>query len=164
MTGSASSDYTYDALGNLLKVVIPGGTIVEYVVDGTSRRVAKKVNGVLVEGYLYDGSTKIVARTDGAGLVTDRYVYGSKPNVPDYILKGGATLRILSDHLGSPRLIINTADGSIVQQIAYDEFGVVVSDSRPGFTVFGFAGGLYDAPQGSSGSARGTMIRAWGGG
>jgi RHS repeat-associated protein len=32
-----------------------------------------------------------------------------------------------------------------VQRIDYDEFGVVASDTQPGFQPFGFAGGLYDS-------------------
>src|SRR5262249_12384089 len=42
-----TTTYTYDALGNLLHVDLPGGTAIDYVVDGNGRRVGKKVNGVL---------------------------------------------------------------------------------------------------------------------
>ena len=56
----------------------------------------------------------------------------------------GQTYRILSDHLGSPRLVINTSDGSIAQRLDYDEFGNVTLDTNPGFQPFGFAGGSYD--------------------
>jgi len=58
--------------------------------------------------------------------------------------KGGQTYRIISDHLGSPRLIVNSSSGAIAQQLSYDEFGNVTQDSNPGFQPFGFAGGLYD--------------------
>jgi RHS repeat-associated protein len=64
--------------------------------------------------------------------------------VPDYVLKDGATYRILSDHLGSPRLVINTSTNTLTQQLDYDEFGNVLDDTNPGFQAFGFAGGLYD--------------------
>jgi RHS repeat-associated protein len=46
--------------------------------------------------------------------------------------------------LGSIRLVVNSATGAIAQQIDYDEFGRILSDSNPGFQPFGFAGGLYD--------------------
>jgi RHS repeat-associated protein len=56
--------------------------------------------------------------------------------------------RILSDHLGSPRAVVDAA-GAVVESIAHDEWGnvigydVVTSDGyRP--IPFGFAGGLYD--------------------
>ena len=60
------------------------------------------------------------------------------------MVKGGFTYRIVSDHLGSPRLIVNTATGAVAQRIDYDEFGQVINDTSPGFQPFGFAGGLYD--------------------
>jgi len=60
------------------------------------------------------------------------------------LLKGGNTYRIISDHLGSPRLIIDATTGAVVQELDYDEFGGVILDTNPGFQPFGFAGGLYD--------------------
>lgn len=33
--------------------------------------------------------------------MVSRFVYGSKSNVPDYMVKGGVTYRIISDRLGS---------------------------------------------------------------
>ncbi len=44
--------------------------------------------------------------------------------------------------------MIDTADGSVAQQLEYDEFGRVLADSNPGFQPFGFAGGLYDRDTG----------------
>lgn len=123
---------------------MPDGTLIEYVIDGQNRRIGKKVNGVLVQGFLYQGQLRPVAELDGAGNVVARFVYGSKINIPDYMIKGGVTYRIISDHLGSPRLVINTTTGSIVQQIDYDEFGNIIFDTNPSFQPFGFAGGLYD--------------------
>lgn len=62
-------------------------------------------------------------------------------------LEGGGQ-KVISDHSGSPRLVINTADGSVVQRLDYDEFGRVIQDTNPGFQPFGFAGGLYDSDTG----------------
>lgn len=56
----------------------------------------------------------------------------------------GLRYRIISDHLGSLRLVVDMSAGDIVQRMAYDEFGNVIQDSSPGFQPFGFAGGLYD--------------------
>jgi RHS repeat-associated protein len=64
------------------------------------------------------------------------------------MIKGGVTYRIITDHLGSPRLAVNTATGAIAQRIDYDEFGAVVMDTNPGFQPFGFAGGIYDTQTG----------------
>lgn len=60
------------------------------------------------------------------------------------MIKGGITYRIISNHLGSPRLVVNIADGTIVQRIDYDVWGNITLDTNPGFQPFGFAGGIYD--------------------
>jgi RHS repeat-associated protein len=62
--------------------------------------------------------------------------------------KGGATYRIIADHLGSVRLVIDVATGQVVQRMDYDAFGAVLLDTNPGFQPFGFAGGLYDRDTG----------------
>ncbi len=139
-----SINYTYDVIGNLTKVTLPGGMVIDYVIDGRNRRIGKKVDGILVQGFLYQDQLNPVAELDGTGNITARFVYGSKSNIPDYMIKNNVTYRIVSDHLGSPRLIVNTTDGAIIQQIDYDEFGNVINDTNPGFQPFGFAGGLYD--------------------
>ncbi|MDH4183326.1 MAG: RHS repeat-associated core domain-containing protein [Nitrospinota bacterium] len=138
------TSYNYDVFGNLRGVTMPNGDVIEYVIDGSERRIGKKVNGVLTQGFIYAGQLEPVAEPDGAGNVVTRFVYASKGHVPDYMFKGGVTYRIISDHLGSVRLVINTSDNSIVQQIDYDEFGNITQDTNPGFQPFAFAGGVYD--------------------
>jgi len=98
------------------------------VVDGANRRIGRKVNGALVQGFLYGDAVNPVAELDGTGSVVARFVYGSRPNVPDYMVKGATTYRIVSDHLGSPRLVIDTATGAIARRMDYDAFGNVLSD------------------------------------
>ncbi|MCI0636668.1 MAG: RHS repeat protein, partial [Actinobacteria bacterium] len=124
--------FAYDPLGNLRSVCLQstdpgtctGGTPVEYLVDGLGRRVGKRVDGVLQKGFLWSDGLRVVAETDGTGAVVSRFVYASRPNVPEYMVKGGATYRILTDHLGSVRLVIDTATGAVAQRIDYDVWGV----------------------------------------
>jgi RHS repeat-associated protein len=146
--GSETTGYVYDVLGNLTSVALPDGRTVAYAIDGMNRRVGKKVNGSLVQGFLYRDALEPVAELDASGSVVSRFVYGTKPHVPDYMVKEGVTYRILSDHLGSVRLVVKASDGSVVQRIDYDEFGQITSDTAPGFQPFGFAGGIYDADTG----------------
>ena len=136
--------YDYDVLGNLKDVTLANGTRIEYVVDGAGRRIGKKVNGNLVQGFLYQDDLKPVAELDGSGNVATRFVYGTSSVVPDYMVKGGVTYRIVSDHLGSPRVVINVSTGNVTQRLDYDEFGNVTLDTNSGFQPFGFAGGIYD--------------------
>jgi RHS repeat-associated protein len=142
--GALTTSYQYDALGNLLKVTLPGGTAIDYLVDGRNRRIGKKVNGSLVQGFLYQGTLRPIAELDGNNAIVSRFVYATQINVPDYMVKGGVTYRIITDHLGSPRLVVDAATGTVAQRIDYDEFGQVLNDTNPGFQPFGFAGGLYD--------------------
>jgi len=142
-TGNEITTFEYDAFGNLRRARMPGKDI-EYVVDGQNRRVGKRTDGTLMQAWLYADQLRIVAELDGANNVVTRFVYGSRTNVPDYMIRAGITYRIISDHLGSPQLVINVTDGTVVETITRDEFGRVLSDTAPGFQPFGFAGGLYD--------------------
>jgi RHS repeat-associated protein len=140
--------YSYDAFGNLLGVTTADGIAISYLLDGRNRRIGKKVNGTLVSGFLYCDALAPVAQLDGAGNVVSLFVYATRPNVPDYMITGGKTYRILTDQLGSPRLVVDTATGTVAQRMDYDEFGQVVLDTSPGFQPFGFAGGLSDPQTG----------------
>jgi RHS repeat-associated protein len=88
------------------------------------------------------------ALLDGSGAVKARFVYGLHVNVPEYMTTSAGTFRILTDHLGSARLVVNTSSGAVVQRMDYGEWGQVLADSAPGFQPFGFAGGLYDRDTG----------------
>ncbi len=148
VAGGETTTYAFGARNYLRAVTLADGTEIGYVLDGLGRRVAKKRDGVLEQGYVYRGAYRIVAELDGAGAVASRFVYGEGAPVPEYLEKGGRTYRIVADHLGSVRLVLDAADGSVVQRLDYDAFGVVERDTNPGFQPFGFAGGLYDPDTG----------------
>jgi RHS repeat-associated protein len=144
-TGSdGTTQYGYDAFGNLVTAIRPDGSVIEYVMDGQNRRVGKKIDDVLIQGLLYEDQLRPVAELDGEGNIVARFVYGTQINVPDYMIKDGVTYRIITDHLGSPRMVVDAATGLVVQRMDYDEFGRVINDTNPGFQPFGFAGGIYD--------------------
>ncbi len=126
-------------------MILPSGTTIEYLVDGRNRRIGKKVNGTLERAWLYKDGLNPVAELDGEGTVISRFVYATRANVPDFITKGGNTYRIISDHLGSPRLVVDTTTGTVAQVMDYDEWGDVIADTNPEFQPFGFAGGLFDS-------------------
>ncbi len=143
-TGGQTASYEYDVLGNVKAVTLPDGKRIAYLVDGLDRRIGKKVDGTLTQGFLYEGQLRPIAELDSDGNIQSRFVYATRGNVPDYIVRAGTTYRIITDHLDSPKLIIDTSTGEVVQRIEYDEFGNITTDTNPGFQPFGFAGGIYD--------------------
>ena len=147
-----TTSYTYDYFGNLLSVRLPNGDLIEYIIDGQNRRIGKKINGSIVKRWIYAGGLSPVAELDSAGNLTAEFV-GS------LMIKNGNMYQLVTDHLGSVRLVVDVNSGAVVQQIDYDEFGNVISDSNPDFQPFGYAGGLYDG-QSSYGLVRGIMMQS----
>jgi len=80
--------------------------------------------------------------------VVSSFIYADRPHVPSLMLKGGQTYRIIADHLGSVRRVVDITTGAIAQRMSYDEYGNVVEDTNPGFQPFGYAGGLHDRDTG----------------
>jgi RHS repeat-associated protein len=159
--GSEVTSYVYDLLGSLAQVALPDGRVVTYAADGLNRRIEKRVNGVPVQGFLYRDALNPAAELDGAGAVVARFVYGTQGHVPDYVVKPGVgTFRIVTDHLGSVRLVVDAASGVVRERIDYDEFGrvtlreeydaagLLLPAATPPFQPFGFAGGLQDPDTG----------------
>jgi RHS repeat-associated protein len=140
--------YEYDARGNLRGVTLPNGDVITYLVDGMGRRVGKELNGVLVQGWLWRDQLQPVAETDGAGNVVAVFVYAEGENVPELMVTAGATYRLVKDHLGSVRQVVDVSTGVVAQEIVYDAWGRVLADTNPGFQPFGYAGGQADVDAG----------------
>jgi len=141
--GATITNYTYGFFGNL-RSVVQGTLRVEYRSDVYGRRVARKRNGAVTQYWIYDSEGRIVGESNAAGVLTKRFVYASRPHVPDQMITSGVKYALVTDHLGSVRLVVNTATGAVAQRMDYDEFGRVTKDTKPGLQPFGFAGGLYD--------------------
>ena len=117
--------------------------------------MGKQVNGELESGFIYQDQLNPVAELDETGTVVSLFIYATRANVPDYIFSrkengtDWSNYRVVSDHLGSPRLVVDTVTGVIVQELDYDEFGRVLNNNtNPTFQPFGFAGGLYEPQTG----------------
>ena len=140
-TAGQLTAYGYDAQGNLRHVNLPDGRAIDYLVDGQNRRVAKKLNGVVVRKWVYQEGLRPAAEFDGSGTLLARYVDGM-------VIKGNTSYRVLADYLGTPRLLVNSTTGAIAQRLDLDEWGQVTTDTSPGFQVFGLGGGIYDPDTG----------------
>lgn len=74
-----------------------------------------------MQGFVYDGA-RIVAELDSTGAVLTRFIYAIGGHSPDFMLKNGLTYRFIKDHLGSPRLVVNTASGAVAQHVDFDDW------------------------------------------
>jgi RHS repeat-associated protein len=142
-----TTQFRFDARGQLREAVL-GGDAIAYKYDSLGRRVARTVNGSLDRGWVYDDSNHPVARLDANGDVMERYIYATRQYVPDLIVRGSETYRLITDHVGSVRMVVDVSDGTIVQRLDYEVFGRITSDTNPGFQPFGFAGGIHDPTTG----------------
>ena len=147
ITDSATNQVTqltYDQLGHL-KVFVSPTKHVRYTIDAFDRRIYKKdANNDIQVIYEWNTDDQLVATLDGSQVLDSIFVYASQAHSPDYMIKGNVNYHIVKDHLGSPVQVINASTGAIVQEVKYDEWGNILSDTNPGFTPFGFAGCLYD--------------------
>ncbi|MET4027304.1 RHS repeat-associated protein [Marinobacter sp. MBR-99] len=145
-TGTDVTTYDYDSQGRLKQVQTPDHTI-EYRHNALGNRVAKVKDGQVVERYLWQDKTTLLATYYGDGNLKQRFNY-TLGHAPTSFTENGETYYLLTDHLGSPRMITDSA-GQVVKAIEYDAYGNVISDSNPGFEIpFGFAGGLKDPDTG----------------
>jgi RHS repeat-associated protein len=143
-----TTKYTWDGRGYLKSVALPSGSTVSYELDGLGRRVSRSKDGAVTARYVWRSQLQPEAEVDAAGSVVTRYIYARGDNAPDVMVRAGVAYALVKDHLGSIRAVVNLATGAAVQQLDYDAWGNILSDTSPGFQPFGFAGGLYDPDTG----------------
>jgi RHS repeat-associated protein len=145
--GQRASAFVYDDFGALRQASLPDGRKVRYFVDAGGRRVGRETGGKLVAGYLYRLDGSIAAVTDASGQIVSRFGYDNG-GLLALVEHSGVTYRVITDAVGSPRLIIDSQTGAVVERIAYDAWGNVTQDSGLEWLPIGFAGGLRDPDTG----------------
>lgn len=153
-SGSVTYTYTWDDFGKLKQVCAGScttGTRVENRYDGHGHRVMRRkyVNNALQEErwYLYASDDRLLAVYDGGGNLLQQFVYATGRHVPDLMVAGGTVYHLLSDHVGSVRLVVSTA-GSVAKRVDFDAWGRITNQPQSFDQPFGFAGGLWDADAG----------------
>ncbi len=144
VSGNDTTRYEYDGSLRLTAVSLPSGRRVSYLLDADGRRVARAIDGVVERRFVYGSGFKLAAEVDGTGSATSRFVYGTRANVPDYMVKDGTVYGLVTDQAGSVRLVIDATNGAVAQELDYDAFGRVTLNTNPGFQPFAFAGGVLD--------------------
>ncbi len=139
--------YQYGIWGELQKVVLADGKVIEYNHNANHQRIAKKVNGTMTEKYLWLNLTTLLAVYDKNNNLLMRFNYADA-RMPISMQKGSKLYYLHYDQVGTLKLISDNS-GKSIKQIDYDSYGNVLSDSAVGFSIpFGFAGGLYDQDTG----------------
>ena len=129
-----------------------GSTTITYDIDGAGRRIGRTIDdGTNVETrrYLLGEGNRLVAEYNESGNLVSQFVYATGRHVLDLMLQGSNIYRIVTDHLGSVRLVVNVANGSVAQRIDYDTWGNGAVMAGATFDQpFGFAGGIWDRDTG----------------
>jgi len=143
LTNDSTQSFTYDAENKITKV----NNVSSYVYDGEGQRVRKLVNENLRFIYGIDG--QLVAEFSGAdGTLKKEYVYGASglvATIEPTAVNANGTRYTTSDHLGSPRVVTNSAAG-VASRHDYKPFGEEVGAGIGGRTTgmgyIGVADGL----------------------
>jgi hypothetical protein len=146
-TTGLTRSFDHDSRGTLRRVTV-GGTEVRYTVDGSGRRIARQENGTTTAQWLYRDGLRMAAELDGQGALRWRFVYATGKHVPHAAIGADGTVyRLVTDQVGSLRLVVRASDGSVMQRMRHDAWGKVEEDFvEAGFArvPFGFAGWLVD--------------------
>ena len=136
------TDFVYDHRNRLTSVTesTSVGVVVsqsEFTYDALNRRIAKTVDSdgagpaaAETTTFVYDGG-HVWADADESGSITARYLFGDST---DEILArhrpADGTAWYLTDQLGSVHVITDAA-GSVLDEITYDSFGNVITETNP---------------------------------
>ena len=135
-------------------------TTVTYTDDAFGRRLTRTETlagtATTTHRFLYGTGRLPMAEEDATGRIERLYLYGTKAHVPvvaiDIASDGTKTsYRILSDHLGLVRRVVELTSGEVMQATDYDAWGNITSETlAAGFgpLPFGYAGGLHDRTTG----------------
>ncbi len=137
--GVDATDWAYDS--GQAKTAAGAFGSVEFTHDGMGKRVGMSRGGVFERGWIYDGDD-LVAQLNASGNVEMVFVYSTQPHVPDLVVKGGVTYRLLTDWRGAVRAAVDISSGAVAQRRDCDAFGVQTAGFGDAVQPFAFAGGL----------------------
>lgn len=141
-TSTATTNYSYTAAGSLAEVQTPTDTV-SYASDGDGLRQSRTQGGTTAQ-LLWDTAGALPLLLDD-GVESFVYGPGSTPieQVDDTT---GVVQYLVSDALGSPRLIADAA-GADVGEYDYSEYGTPTHSGTAG-TAVGFTGAWTDSVTG----------------
>jgi RHS repeat-associated protein len=141
-TITSNKNFSYDVFGNLNTVNWASQNL-EFKYDAFDRQIATYLNGAAKRKLVYGVGYLPLGELNENDRIINTFVYADQ-NTPILMRKGSVDYYIVSDIRGSVRMVVKATDGNVLQKMEYDAFGKVVSDDNPGYTPFGYAGGLYE--------------------
>ena len=139
--------YTYDAAGNVTRIVRDGRPTLDLTWNGQYQLVSVATNGVFAEGYaydalgrrastttwegtvrhVYDDNWQVIADLDSNGNVLRSYVWGEGIDRLLAVKVGAKSYAALTDAQGTVWGLVG-GDGEIVARWTYDAWGYVLSE------------------------------------
>ncbi|WP_444944676.1 RHS repeat-associated core domain-containing protein [Microbulbifer sp. ZKSA006] len=151
VTGTENKTFTYD-LDNRLTGYSDGDTAASYGYNFSGQRIFKSVDGTTT-WFLWSG-TQLLAEfeeSNGAASLTQRYDYLPGAYAPLQLADTHGTYAVYSDHLDTPRLLIDS-DGEAIWRSTRTAFGEtsIDNDMTGNVVVFNmrFPGQYYDDESG----------------
>jgi RHS repeat-associated protein len=135
-SGGNTTQYAWDPEQRLKEVTLPTGNVITYKYDALGRRIERQTTApAATTRFIYD-RWDVVRDTDGSGTPTADYLNGLALDEKLRQTTSTGSLYFLTDHLGSTRLLSDSA-GNIVEQSNYDSFG---NSAGSALTRYGYTG------------------------
>ena len=160
LTSNGAIVFVYSARGRLSQVKTTDNSLnYKYATNGLGQRVSK-TNAAAVgtaagasRVYVYDEAGHLIGEYDSSGARIQEHIWLGDQPVVVVNGSGGGLFYVLSDHLNTPRQIINSSKQLRWRWDNLDPFGVNLPDSNPqglgGFAyALRFPGQYYDSESG----------------
>lgn len=136
--------FARDGLGRLKTITMPDQSSRGYKLDYLGRRIGEYENNSLKVKNNFDSELALSFSQAQMTQVIREYTIGANANIADTFKENDQEYKLIKDHLGSLRMVVNAETGAVIQKMNYTEYGEVIEDTNPGLSPFGFAGGFYD--------------------
>ena len=148
LNARGSDSFVYDVNGGLQSASLSSDLDLTYLHPVGAWRASESRNGMVQRQFVYLNEITVVGELDATGTARSVFGYATLAGAPDFMQREGRTYRIVSDDLGSPRLVVDCESGEVAQRMRHDAFGRVLEDNAQRFQPFGFSGGIYDPDTG----------------
>jgi RHS repeat-associated protein len=154
LTSNGSTTWTYNARGRLVSAKLANAVVYNYGINGLGQRVTKTSTAIATGKviYVYDEAGHLIGEYNNTGTPVWEHIYLG--DLPVAVINGAGTVfPVLSDHLGTPRQVINASKQLRWKWDNTEPFGANAANQNPAnLGVFAynlrFPGQYFDAETG----------------